>query len=181
MPPPVSAKKIGGVPAYKLARKNLPVDLQPVPIDVTRLEVLQTPLPKLEILLTVTAGGYIRSIAHDLGQKLGCGAVLSGLRRLASGAYSVGQARTLEALGDLAGQGRLQEAIIPAGELLPHFPSEYVDDSVVAQIRQGRDFRTSPFVVSPGAPYVKALSRSGELIAIGSMKMPNVYHPGTVL
>jgi tRNA pseudouridine55 synthase len=65
--------------------------------------------------------------------------------------------------------------------MLPAIPSEYFDESIEAQIRQGRDFRTSPFVVPPGAPLVKAVSRNGDLIAIGQLKIPNLYHPGTVL
>ena len=64
--------------------------------------------------------------------------------------------------------------------MLPELPGQYVDALTEAQIRQGRDFRTSPFVVQPGAPRVKALSQTGELIAIGELRIPNVYHPSTV-
>jgi tRNA pseudouridine55 synthase len=66
-------------------------------------------------------------------------------------------------------------------KMLPNIPSEHVDLLIESQIRQGRDFRTSPFVVPTGAPLVKALSRRGELIAIGELKIPNLYHPTTVL
>ncbi len=180
-PPPVSAKKIGGVRAYKLARKQLPVDLPPVEVDIKRLEVQHLSARQIEILVTGTAGTYIRGIAHDLGQKLGCGALLSRLQRIQSGEFTIGQANNLDELTELARKGRLAEAVIPAGKLLSRMPAEYVDSTVEGQIRQGRDFRTSSFVVTPGAPFVKALSRSGELIAIGELKIPNVYHPTTVL
>jgi tRNA pseudouridine55 synthase len=93
----------------------------------------------------------------------------------------VEDAWTLEALKDLAQQGRVEKAVVPLGKLLPHLPAEHFDVQVEAQIRQGRNFRTSPFVVPPGAPIVRALSRSGELIAIGELKVPNIYHPCTVL
>jgi tRNA pseudouridine55 synthase len=180
-PPPVSAKKIGGVRAYKLARKNVAVDLQPIEVEVKSLEVKNLSLDKLEIVVTCSTGTYIRGIAHDLGHQLGCGALLSNLRRTRIGDFSIEQARTLQQLTALAMTGRLSEALIPPQSLLPNLPAEHFDPTVEAQIRQGRDFRTSPFVVKPGAPLVKALSHSGELIAIGELRIPNVYHPSTVL
>lgn len=180
-PPPVSAKKIAGVPAYKLVRKNVPVALEPVEVEVKQLDVRNFSGSRLELVVTCSAGTYIRSLAHDLGRVLGCGAILSNLRRTRTGEFSVEQARTLSELESLAAAGRLAEAVIPAASLLPELPAEHFDSSIVTQIRQGRDFRTSPFVVRPGAPRVKALSRSGELVAIGDLVMPNLYHPSTVL
>lgn len=180
-PPPVSAKKVNGVRAYKLAREHAPVDLEPVEVEVKRLEFQSLTQDKLSLLLTVSSGTYIRSLAHDAGERLGCGAVLSCLRRVQIGEFRIEQARTIEQLSALAAEGRLGEALIPAAELLPDIPSERVDATTEAQIRQGREFRTSPFVVRPGAPFVKALSRSGELIAIGQLRLPNLYHPSTVL
>jgi tRNA pseudouridine55 synthase len=180
-PPPVSAKKIHGVPAYKLARKRLPVELAPVEIEIKRLEIIHIEQDKAEVLITSSSGTYIRSLAHDLGQRLGCGALLSRLRRTRIGEFAVEQARTMDDLAALAADGRLSEAVIPAAKLLRHFPAEHFPSEIEAQIRQGRDFRTSPFVIRPGAPFVKALSQSGELIAVGELKIPNVYHPITVL
>ena len=179
-PPPVSAKKIGGVAAYKLARKNLPVDLKPVEVEVRELTLGSVRDASLEMEVSCSAGTYIRSIAHDLGEELGCGAILSRLRRTRIGEFSIDQARTLVELEALAKAGKLGEALIPAGKLLPSIPAEHVDLAVEAQIRQGRQFRTSPFVVSPGAPIVRVLSRSGELVAIGKMVIPNLYQPTTV-
>ena len=71
--------------------------------------------------------------------------------------------------------------MIPAGRLLSHLPAEHFGLSIEAQIRQGRQFRSSPFVVSPGAPLVRALSQKGDLIAIGRLVVPNLYQPETVL
>jgi tRNA pseudouridine55 synthase len=180
-PPPVSAKKIKGVPAYKLARKQMQVELSPVEVEIRSLSV--NPIDDLRLGITVvcSSGTYIRSIAHDLGQRLGCGAVLSKLRRTQIGDFSEANCYALDALAELASAGRLAAAVIPSGALLPQMPAEYVDSEVEMRIRQGRDFRTSPFVVRPGSPYVKALSRSGDLIAIGELRIPNVYHPSTVL
>jgi tRNA pseudouridine55 synthase len=179
-PPPVSAKKIAGVPAYRLARQHIAVDLKPVEVEVKLLRVRHLAANQLSILVTCTAGTYIRSIAHDLGRRLGCGGLLSCLRRTHSGEYSVDQARSLDQLAALAADRRLAEALIPMAGMLPAMPSEHFGLLIETHIRQGRAFRTSPFVVPPGAPFAKALARSGELIAIGELKIPNLYHPTTV-
>jgi tRNA pseudouridine55 synthase len=181
VPPPVSAKKVAGVRAYKLARQNVPVELQPVEVNISELDVLDVSPPKISIRVTCSAGTYIRSLAHDLGRRLGCGGLLSALRRTHVGHFDVAHSRTLDQLAELASASRISEAILPSSSLLPNMPSQYVDMLTETQIRQGREFRTSPFVVQPGAPMVKALSQtSGELIAIGELKLPNVYHPSTV-
>ena len=180
-PPAVSAKKIGGVAAYKLARKQVPVELTPVEVEVFDLSIREVCGKKIRISVTCSAGTYVRSIAHDLGRTLGCGGLLSALRRTRAGHFDVSAAYTLPVLEQMASEGKLQEAVLSPAHLLPHFPTERFDSLVEKQIRQGRDFRTSPFTVPPGSPFVKALSYSGELIAIGELKVPNVYHPGTVL
>jgi tRNA pseudouridine55 synthase len=180
-PPPVSAKKIGGVPAYKLARKQIPVELKPVEVEVKRLEVRSVVQGKVSALIECSSGTYIRSIAHELGQRLGCGALLSALRRTEVGEFSLDRARTMEQLRELAALDRLAEVVIPSAELLADMPAAYFDFAAETRIRAGNDFHTSPFVVPPGAPLVKALSHSGDLIAVGELKIPNLYHPGTVL
>jgi tRNA pseudouridine55 synthase len=180
-PPPVSAKKIGGRPAYELARKNLPVELKPVSVTVHALEVLEREGCEVKVRVHCSAGTYVRSIAHDVGQAVGCGAFLKALRRLASGDFKIEQARTLDELAVLAGEGRLHEALLPASGLLPEFPAEMVDEITVAQIRNGRDFRVSPFQARGEARYVKAVTAGGELIAIGEARLPHLYHPVLVL
>ncbi len=180
-PPPVSAKKIGGTPAYKLARKKQPVELKPVEVTVRCLELANLEGAEARLLISCSAGAYMRSIAHDLGKALGCGAYLKSLRRTASGEFSLEQARKLPQLEELAAEGRLAEALIPAAELLPGFPTEIVDALTAGQIRQGRDFRVSPFRTRAGSRYVKAVNEQGELLAIGELKLPNLYHPFLVL
>lgn len=180
-PPPVSAKKVNGVPAYKLARKNKPVELKPVDVTVHCLELHAFEPPKLQIAVCCSAGTYIRSIAHDLGQALGCGALLSALRRTHVNDISVENARTIPDLTELAKDKRLEEAVIPTGQMLPHLPATFVDEAVEKQIRNGREFRTSPFVVPPASPTVRVLGNDGNLIALGELVYPNVYHPKVVL
>jgi tRNA pseudouridine55 synthase len=177
VPPPVSAKKVNGVPAYKLARKNITVELKPVEVTVFSLDLLECGADTILIRLHCAGGFYVRSLAHELGQALGCGAHIEQLQRNASGEFLLEQARTISAYEELAREGRLTEALIPAAQLLPDMPGECVDSLTMTQIRQGRDFRVSPFRVERGARYVKALSPDGELLAIGEVKLPNLYHP----
>jgi tRNA pseudouridine55 synthase len=181
IPPPVSAKKIGGVPAYKLARKKLPVDLKPVPVTVYELELLSLEGRDARVRVRCSAGTYVRAIAHDLGKLLDCGAFLQDLRRTASGDFAIEQARTLEKLAAMSEEERLIDAIVPAVDLLPGFSVEIVDAVTVNQIRHGRDFRTSPFRIISEQRFVKAVSEEGELIAIGEAVLPHVYHPILVL
>jgi len=181
MPPPVSAKKIGGKPAYELARKHLPVDLKAVPVNIFELRILRMEGSEAAIRVHCSAGTYLRSIAHDAGQALGCGAYLKDLRRLRSGDFDIESARTLDQLAALSAEGRLAEALVPASELLPEFPGEMVDAVTAGQIRNGRDFRVDPFRPQTGARFVKALNAEGDLIAIGEARLPHLYHPVLVL
>jgi tRNA pseudouridine55 synthase len=180
MPPAVSAKKIGGVPAYKLARKNLPVELAAVPVSIYELTLLGAEGDRASLRVRCSAGTYIRSIAHELGAALGCGAHVVELLRTASGSFTLDKAHTLDELQQLKAQGLLDQALLPMAELLPQFPAVYVDDVIVRQIRQGRDFSVSVFRTNPGSEHVKAIGPDGALVAIGKIALPHVYHPAVV-
>jgi tRNA pseudouridine55 synthase len=180
-PPPVSAKKVDGVRAYALVRRQVPVELPPAPVHIHELTLLELHDCEARLRAHCSGGTYMRSIAHDLGQALGCGGHLRELRRIASAEFTVEQARTIPELQQLAAENRLEEALIPAARLVPDFPSVYVEPLTAGQIRQGRNFPVSPFRVQQGTRYVKALSSDGELIAIGSAVLPNLYHPAVVL
>ena len=180
-PPAVSAKKVAGRRSYELARENVAVELAPVRIQVYELTVLELIGSRARLRVHCSGGTYMRSIAHDVGQALGCGAHLTELRRLASGEFEIAQARTLEQLEALAAEERLVDAFVPADQLLPAFPNVYVDDLTAAQVRHGRNFPASPFRGGPPSKYVKAVTRTGSLVAIGEAVLPNLYHPVVVL
>ncbi len=180
-PPPVSAKKVEGRRAYELARKAVAVELEPVKVHVYELTVLGIEGADVRLRAHCSAGTYMRSIAHDLGQLAGCGAHLAELRRLASGEFEIAQARTIPQLESLAASERLMEALVPAAQMLPAFPMVFVDDLTAAQIRNGRNFRASPFRSQAASRYVKAVDRREELVAVGEAVLPNLYHPVVVL
>jgi tRNA pseudouridine55 synthase len=94
MPPPFSAKKIHGVPAYKLARKHKEVVLQPVQVEIKEFEILGVEGDRARFRARVASGTYMRSVAHEMGQKLGCGAHLESLRRTAVAEFSLADAPT---------------------------------------------------------------------------------------
>lgn len=175
-PPRFSAKKIRGVPAYKLARANQEVELAPVEIEIFSLEILSFEGPEAALRVHCGSGTYVRSLAHDLGLVLGCGAHLTALRRTRSGDFSIEKAYTLAQL-----ETNIEDAVLPASGLLPGFPCVVMDSASEAQIRHGRNFRTNPFRVDTGTKFVKALTESGALLAIGEAVLPNLYHPVVVL
>jgi tRNA pseudouridine55 synthase len=181
IPPPVSAKKLNGVPAYRLTRKNVPVDLAPVRVSIYELTLLGVQGSGAHIRVRCSAGTYIRAIAHQLGQTLGCGAHVESLIRIESGPFNLDHAFTLERLQQLKDEGRFEDAVIPAADLLPQFPRVFVDDLTATRIRQGREFTASAFRADPGARHVRAIDANGRLVAIGRIALPHVYHPVVVM
>lgn len=180
-PPPVSAKKIAGRRAYELARKDIAVELPPSSVSVYELTVLSIEGGLVKLRVHCSGGTYMRSIAHDLGFAMGCGAHLAVLRRIASGEFEIAKARTIAQIEALAAGDGLSEAIVPMALMMPAFPSVFVDEIAAAQIRHGRNFNASPFRAQPDAKFVKAVTGRGELVAVGEAVLPNVYHPAVVL
>jgi tRNA pseudouridine55 synthase len=118
IPPMHSAIKIDGVPLYKMARKGEEVEREPRFIRVAAFNLLSLALPKLTFDLHCTKGTYVRTIAHDLGQKLGCGAHLSALRRTGSGKFTIAQCLTLDAIEALP-VAEIEKRLIPVYEAAP--------------------------------------------------------------
>ena len=178
VPPPFSAKKIQGVPAYKLARRNQPVELKPVEVQVFEFEVRELRGMEAEFSCHVSSGTYVRSLAHELGQKLGCGAHLASLRRTAVAEFEVGQAHTLEEIGQFASDGRVDELMVHPREVLPEIPSVTADQEAVARIRTGRSVNLPEMSRSK---WVKVFANQTELICLASRVAGTLFHPKVVL
>jgi len=118
IPPMFSAIKVGGVPLYKKAREGEVVEREPRFIRVSAFELLSLSLPKLTFRLDCTKGTYVRTVAHDLGGKLGCGAHLSALRRTGSGKFKIDQCTTLDAIEQLS-LSEIEKRLIPVREAAP--------------------------------------------------------------
>jgi len=135
MPPAHSAKKVGGVKAYDLARRSQPVALTPVTVTVRSIEWRSRTGDTFEVRVTATAGFYVRALARDIGRHLGCGAHLSALRRLRSGAFEVEDAMTL-ADAERAGAG-LSERLVTPEAALPHLATVILNDEGMRRVLHG--------------------------------------------
>ncbi len=122
VPPPYSAKKYKGKPLYELARGKKDYKLRPNKISVYFFDLIQFTPPDVEFKVRCSSGTYIRSIAHDLGQHLECGAHLSELTRTAIGEYHMDESLELDKIKSLAKKGKIEEFLIPIEFLLPEFP-----------------------------------------------------------
>jgi len=178
VPPPFSAKKVAGVPAYKLARKKKEVELKAVEVEIRRFEICELVDERARFACDVSSGTYVRSIANDLGEKLGCGAHLSALRRTASGEFRVEDAVTLESL-EAAAKNELAESLfVHPRRLLPEFPAVTADEENVSRIRHGRAVNLPEL---SRAKLVKVFQGQSELIAIASRVAGTLFHPKVVL
>ena len=179
MPPPFSAKKIHGVPAYKLARKRKEVILQPVQVEIKEFEILGVEDDRARFRAHVASGTYMRSVAHEMGQKLGCGAHLESLRRTAVAEFSIADAHTLEEL-EAAGTipHSLENLFVHPRMLLPQFPCVTADEANTVRIRAGRPVNLPEL---SRARQVKVFAGQRNLIAIATRVAGTLFHPKIVL
>jgi tRNA pseudouridine55 synthase len=178
MPPSFSAKKIQGVPAYKLARKQKEVILKPVRVEIKEFDILSVDGDRASFQARVASGTYLRSVAHDIGQQMGCGAHLQSLRRTAVAEFDLTDAHTLEELQTAANGGALDDLFVHPRKLLPRLPSVTANEEMAAHIRSGRTVNL-PEVSK--ALQVKVFSGQRELIAIATRVAGTLFHPKIVL
>jgi tRNA pseudouridine55 synthase len=177
MPPPFSAKKVAGVPAYKLARKNKEVLLRPVQVEIKEFEILSTTADEATFRARVASGTYIRSVAHEMGQKLGCGAHLATLRRTAAAEFRIEDAHSLQALETATQQGIAESLFVHPRKLVPQLPSVTANEESAALIRTGRAVNLPEM---SRAPQVKVFYGQTDLIAIATRIAGTLFHPSIV-
>jgi len=178
MPPPVSAKKIAGKPAYKIARAGGTPKLKPVRINVAKLSIESLESDLAAFSMRVSAGGYVRAVAHAMGQALGCGAHLASLRRVASGPFAIEQALTLAQVEELGRAGTLADALPHPRTLLPEIPSVTADEQTVGRLRNGMQVNLPDF---SQAALVKIFLGQRDLVAIGKRIAGTLFQPMIVL
>src|SRR4029077_16645479 len=150
MPPPYSAKKIHGRPAHELARKKKPVELKAVEIEVYDFRVTEVSGALAKFSIECAAGTYIRSLAHEMGAALGCGAHLAEIVRTAVGEFTLDQAAKLEDLERAAKEGDLKRYVIPLERLLPELPSVTILPILEKRVRHGSKFNVQIAQIQPG-------------------------------
>jgi tRNA pseudouridine55 synthase len=179
MPPQFSAKKVDGQPAYKMAREGKPVELKPAKIRIDSFEIAALEGPVASFTIDISSGGYVRSVAHELGQNLGCGAHLNRLRRTRAGMFTLEDAHTLEELDALAGKfDALEAACVHPRALLLEMPSVSADTMALGRLRNGAQANLPEF---SGASLVKVFAGSRELAAIAKRVAGTLFQPVVVM
>ena len=179
MPPPFSAKKIAGTPAYKLARAGKPVELKPAVIRITSFEIVEMEGAEARFAMSISSGGYVRSVAHELGKDLGCGAHLSSLRRTRAGPFSLDEACTLEALERAAGNApALETHCIHPRKLLPEMPAVTGDQFALGRLRNGAQANLPEL---SAAPLVRVFANQRELVGIARRVAGTLFQPVVVM
>jgi tRNA pseudouridine55 synthase len=162
VPPPYSAVKVKGKKAYEMAREGEEVELMPRKIQVYNLDLLEWAPPDAVIDVYCSSGTYVRSLAHDLGEALGCGAHLVGLRRTKSGRFTLRDAVPLRKLRESFENGTWYQHLIPAAEALSDWPSIELSQTQVDDVRHGHRI--------PGdkelGKLARGISEQGELVAL---------------
>jgi tRNA pseudouridine55 synthase len=175
MPPPFSAKKIAGKPAYKLAREGMPVELKTAKVCIANFEITAIEGAEASFTMTISAGGYVRSVAHEMGQILGCGAHLSSLRRTQAGVFTLAEAHTLDELQPLAGNADALEAFcVHPRSLLPEMPSVTGDALALGRLRNGAQANLPEF---SSATLVKVFAGQNELVGIAKRVAGTLFQP----
>lgn len=186
-PPAYSAKKVDGQRAYAMARRQEAPQLEPVPVRVSRVELLALDGARAQVRLTCSAGFYVRSFAHDLGARTGTGACLEALRRTRSGEFAAGTAVPIEMLGQ---PSALAGRIVPMERLLTAMPAVEVTDRGRAHVSHGRGLDAgdyAPYTQATGPvvsheEWVRLLDVSGMLIAMATPgDAPGSLRPAVVL
>ena len=189
-PPAFSAKKVDGTPAYKLARAGKPVDITPVEVHVSALNLETYSHGLAQVRLTCSSGFYVRSLAHELGQRLGCGAHLEGLRRTRSGPFTLDGAITLDAVVQ-EGAAAAERGLVRMSQLVPHFPAVTTTEEGARRVGHGNALRPGDLIRLPEAetalPAYQTSARwrlfdgSGRLLGLAEPRPDGLLHPVLVL
>jgi len=177
MPPPYSAKKVNGVPAYKLAREGKPTELRPAMIVVHRFEISAYDPPDATFAVDVSSGGYIRCLAHEMGEQAGCGAHLASLCRTQAGSFCLQQAADLDQIEAWTKENELPDHMPHPRRLLPDMPCVTVDEGTAMRLRNGMACNLPEYSV---APVVKIFTSQRELFAIGRRLAGTLIQPTVV-
>lgn len=177
VPPIYSAKKIKGVPAHKLARAGAPVAVKPARITIHDFHLLLLEKEEAAFTIRVSAGGYVRSVAHELGQLAGCGAHLSALRRTRAGAFALDQTISIDKLKALS-TVEIAALLPHPRTLLPELPSVTVDEQTAGKLRNGVQVNVPDF---SQAPLIKIFTSPTDLLAIGRRIAGTLVQPIVVM
>ena len=187
VPPVYSAKKIDGKPAYARARAGETPVMKPVRVSISAFTI-ESFTPQHDVItvretgdatfaLSISSGGYVRSVAHALGQQAGCGAHLAALRRVAAGPLGIESALTLEKVEAMTTAGELERAMPHPRTMLPEMPCVTVDAGTLARMRNGMQVALPEFT---GAPVVKVFAAQREMAGVAERVAGVLFQPSIV-
>ena len=173
MPPLYSAIKLQGQPAYKRMRAGEEITLTARPITLYQLRILDWQAPRLTLAIDCSKGTYIRSLAYDLGERLGYGAHLAALIRTRSGPFVLSESVTLEHIAEAVAQGTISQLLTSADTVLQQYPALHLDVSTVERVLHGHAFSYD----APPTELARVYDTGGQFLAIASW---NIRAPGHV-
>ena len=169
IPPMYSALKVNGKRLYELARAGKEVERKGRPVEIHNIEILSVSLPEITFRVACSKGTYIRTLCHDIGQKLGCGGTMKSLKRTRVGIFTIDGALKLSRLEELAAQGRLEENVIPVEAMFTELPALTVKDAFARLIENGNAFypgQAEENVRTPDGGQVRVYDRKGRFYGI---------------
>ncbi len=183
LPPLYSAIKIQGQPAYKRMRAGEEITLEARPVEIYRLQVVAWEAPVLTLDVECSKGTYIRSLAYDLGERVGYGAHLTGLVRTRSGPFTLTESISLAQLALAVEQGTVAECVFPADSALQQYPALYLDAESVERVLHGNAFRYEEEPgMQPGSELARIYDSSGHFLAIATWNSEQqMWQPKKVL
>jgi tRNA pseudouridine55 synthase len=185
VPPAFSAKKVGGERAYTRARRDERITLAPVPVRVARAELVELAGASARIVITCSAGFYVRRFAHSLGELVGTGACLESLRRTRSGEFTLDQVTTVDELRQSS--ITLPQRWVPLERLLPRLPSVRLGPEGRRRVAHGQMLGSPHVVAGSGVPpgpdtWIRLIDEEGQLVALGTPDPTGEFlHPAVVL
>lgn len=169
-PPRYSAIKLQGQPAYKRVRAGEEIVLEPRPITIYQLQILAWQPPHLSLAIECSKGTYIRSLAYDLGERIGCGAYLSRLLRTRSGPFELANSITLAQLSSYIEQGNLMMCVAPTDSVLIHYPAIFLDEETSVHVLHGNMFRQDFASPQADGQLARIYDATGRFLAIGTWR-----------
>lgn len=169
IPPMYSALKVNGKRLYELARAGKEVERKGRRVEIHSIEILSVSLPEITFRVACSKGTYIRTLCHDIGQKLGCGGTMKSLKRTRVGIFTIDGALKLSQLEELAAQGLLEEKVIPVEAMFTELPVLTVKDAFVRLIENGNAFypgQAEESVRTPDGRQVRVYDRKGRFYGI---------------
>lgn len=173
LPPMYSAKLKDGVRLYDLARQGVEIERETQRVTIYDLEVFNITDTEFSMRVTCSAGTYIRTLADDIGQKLGCGAILTALRRIEANGFTLSQSVTLEELEKLRDENRLDECILPLTACLESYPAITVTEAQAVRFHNGGELLKSRLKDFSGEGYFRVYAPNGDFLGLGESLAEN--------